>query len=309
MLFLCGLHWGGVAGAVMAWVAPRSPLGLQGWGMRIGAGILGAVLASVLVRVFPQGFLPFYSEGIYDVAENATCVRSVESIRTITPHIGLFLGFLTFEVGRRDWRAVGMMLLIAFGFAAAFSVGGIWQTMHGSELRLDWWKNWEMFIGLGGGLSMGLAFYLFNRPKFGIAQPVTRKERIWGAGFPIWVVIILSLAGAYRGFIEIHKFETDTIIWVLVPVIICMVVSMIYTGFILKTYKNASPLPLSLWACAVVQIIIIVCGFITSIHIPAPLWSVVLLTLYTFYIVTSLFMFLLMLRCRAACDVARKTDF
>lgn len=49
--------------------------------------------------------------------------------------------------------------------AAPFTVGGYWHTFEGPALELPWWKNWEMSIGLGGGLAFGLAFYLFNRPE------------------------------------------------------------------------------------------------------------------------------------------------
>ena len=50
MLFVCGLHWGGMAGVFLAWCAPRIPLQKRDWLLRIGAGIAGAVLASEIGR-------------------------------------------------------------------------------------------------------------------------------------------------------------------------------------------------------------------------------------------------------------------
>lgn len=303
MLFFCGLHWGGIAGAFMAWVAPRTPLGRNGWLARIGAGILGAVIAGFVVRLFPQLFLPFYNEGIYQIEANKTCVRALGSIHNIAPHVGLFLGFLTFEAVRRDWRAVGMMTLVALGFATAFTVGGIWQTYQGSELKLDWWKYWEMSIGLGGGLSIGLAFYLFNRPESGMTQPITRKERIWGAAFPVWLVGSLTMMNAYKGFIRIHEIDGGGNTRVLVSLIILAPMTVLFLWLIRNAYKDSSTLPLPLWICGLIQAIIIICGYLVSIHIPFHLWSSTLLIMYTFYITTSLIMFLLMLRCRATCTV------
>ena len=205
MLFVCGLHWGGIPGAFLAWCAPRKPVRWQGWAGRIGGGIAGAVAAGVIVRVFPQWFLPFYNEGIYQLPENATCIRAAGSIRNIAPHVGLFLGFLAFEIGRRDWRAVGIMLVMALGFAIPFSVGGYWHTMNDSALQISWWKNWEMSIGLGGGLAFGLAFYLFNRPEDVAPRPVTSTERIAGAGIPLAIGLAQILMGGYEGFRSLHK--------------------------------------------------------------------------------------------------------
>lgn len=59
MLFVCGLHWGGVTGAFMSWCAPKKPLAAWEWIARIAAGIGGAILAGVIVRIFPQWFLAF----------------------------------------------------------------------------------------------------------------------------------------------------------------------------------------------------------------------------------------------------------
>ena len=302
MLFLCGLHWGGVTGVFMAWCAPRSSLGLKGWLMRIAAGVCGAVAAGITVRLLPQLFLPFYSEGIYDVAEYRTCQRALGSIRNIAPHVGLFLGFLAFELVRRDWRAAAMMLVMALGFAIPFTVGGYWQTMHGAELKIDWWKNWEMTIGLGGGLAFGLAFYLFNRPHPDHAlRPVTRKERIWGTGFPIWLACGVVFMGAYSGFRELHHLDLPSYARAFSTAVYLLPATILYGLWIVRTHRltdeeltSAPTQAISTWTLAGVLALIVVAGFLVSAPSELRLANKVLLSLYTEYVGISLLMFALL---------------
>lgn len=227
MLFLCGLHWGGVTGAFMAWCNPSAALRWWVWIPRIAAGFLGAWAALWFVNAFPQLLLPFYDEGLYQVREYRTSIRALGSIRNIAPHLGFFFGFLLFETARRNWRAVGMMLVMGLGFAIPFTIGGYWHTFSGSALQIDWWKNWEMSIGLGGGLAFGLAFYLFNRPEGGEAPGrYGVKSYILGAGFPIWLATTLSVRNGFRGFTNIHGIEgvQSYLMWVsiiaLIPAIL-----------------------------------------------------------------------------------------
>ncbi|HUW59955.1 MAG TPA: hypothetical protein VMZ06_03030 [Candidatus Bathyarchaeia archaeon] len=303
MLFVCGLHWGGIPGAFLAWCAPRKPVRWQGWAGRIGGGIAGAVAAGVIVRVFPQWFLPFYNEGIYQLPENATCIRAAGSIRNIAPHVGLFLGFLAFEIGRRDWRAVGIMLVMALGFAIPFSVGGYWHTMNDSALQISWWKNWEMSIGLGGGLAFGLAFYLFNRPEDVAPRPVTSTERIAGAGIPLAIGLAQILMGGYEGFRSLHKLP-----WAELPdlsaflVIAGMVLVAIISLPLIGRSSTAAPRhaaePIPSWVPFAVVTLIVVVGYLVSIPPKLQLANNVLLLLYTAYIAVSAMLIFPLLKCK-----------
>ena len=50
-------------------------------------------------------------------------------------------------------------MTLALGFAIPFVGSAFWHLMYlHSDLALDWWKNWEMSIGLGGGVALGLCF-------------------------------------------------------------------------------------------------------------------------------------------------------
>ena len=207
MLFVCGLHWGGVTGTFMAWCRRSDCVQWWQWLLRLIAGGVGAGLALWVVKTFPHYVLPFYSEGIYSLAENTTCLRAERTIREIAPHVGLFLGFLIFELMRRDWNAVGLMLVMSLGFAVPFCVGGYWQTFHGAGINLDWWKFWEMSIGLGGGLAFGLAYYLFNSPIAESGEPYSNRAYVLGAGFPIWFAMVRSVVNAFDGTMRMNGYE------------------------------------------------------------------------------------------------------
>lgn len=296
MLFFCGLHWGGLAGAFMAWCAPQRPLRWRDWAARLAAGVCGAFIALFIVRSFPQAFLPFYSEGIYAVDANETCTRAWLSVQNIAPHVGMYLGFLCFEVFRRDWRAVALMLVMGFGFAIPFTVGGYWHTFQGSELALPWWKNWEMSIGLGGGLAFGLAFYLFNRPDMNAPhRPVTRKERIWGGAFPLWLGGETLVAGAYEGFRDLHGFDWPNQVRVALTVAYLLAASALFLYWILQTLKcseadlahpDAAAIPT--WTLLTTLVVIWVVGYAISIPREIHLANTFLLTVYTAYLLLSL---------------------
>lgn len=297
MLFLCGLHWGGMAGAFMAWCAPQRPLGWKGWVARAAAGICGAFAAGLFVRVFPQVVLPFFSEGIYEVAENKTCIRALGSIQNIAPHVGMFLGFLCFEGVRRDGRAAALMLVMALGFAIPFTVGGYWHTFQSSAMELPWWKNWEMSIGLGGGLAFGLAFYLFNRPeKNRPLRPVTREECVWGSAFPVWIGFWTICGGAYDGFCRLHGFDWPAPIRTVVMAACILPSTALFLWWILRTRKSAaaalaqsSATPVPAWTLVATLVLIWLVGYAISLPREIRLANAYLLTMYTVYLLCSLF--------------------
>ena len=289
MLFLCGLHWGGNAGAFLAWCAPQKPLRAMDWALRIACGVGGAIAASVFVRACPQLFLPYYAEGLYSVPEYKTCVRALDSIHTIAPHVGLALGFLTYEILRRDWRAVGMILTVGLGFAIPFAAGGYWHTLHDLPIKLGWWKNWEMTIGLGGGIAFGLAFWLFNQPgKTQQHKLGPKSEKFFLSGFPLWLPLNSVLSGLYSGLWELHGARPTTLGHIVVLLISA-------APFAWLWWRGKSGLPdvdrrfaLSFKGMLWLQALIIVSGYLVSIPMAWKLANVVLVLLYTGYIGVSI---------------------
>ncbi|HNT89186.1 MAG TPA: hypothetical protein PKL84_15095, partial [Candidatus Hydrogenedentes bacterium] len=291
MLFFCGIHWGGNTGCFMAWCAPKRPLRGVDWAARIACGVAGAVAAYGFVRLVPQLFLPYYAEGIYAVPENKTCIRALDSIRNIAPHVGSVLGFLAYEIFRRDRRAVAMILTMALGFAIPFTIGGYWQTQPYPEFRIDWWKNWEMTIGLGGGLAFGLAFWLFNRPgDVAPAQPGRFARAFFRSGLFLWFACANVLLGLYDGLCELHSIETSFYGYLALFVLSLLPV---FAAWIRRrataTPETATaPYRLSLRAIIAFQVFLIVSGLLVSIPVHWRFANTFLMIMYAIYIGASL---------------------
>jgi hypothetical protein len=301
MLFFCGLHWGGVTGAFMAWCAPAQPVTRHTWPGRIFGGVAGAVVAALIVRAFPQFFLPFYGEGIYQNPDNATCIRAVGSIRNIAPHVGAYFGFLAAEIVRRDKRAVGMMLVMGLGFAIPFTVGGIWQTYQGSGIDMPWWKFWEMSIGFGGGLAFALAFYLFNRPSLEVPRPVTRNERVWPVAVIISIAATLVVTNAYEGFTRLHGFEWPGAVRLALTLACFLAIGGAFVAWLRAPRKECDEPVLPGWAPAAVLALIVAAGYLVSVPGALHWHNKVLLTLYSIFIPVSVAAFVLLaLRRKAA---------
>lgn len=297
MLFLCGLHWGGIAGAFLAWCAPRRPFPGWLWIPRIAMGVGGAGLALWWLRAYPQAHLPFYSEGIYDNTDYASVQRTRNQIEPIGQHLGALAGFLLFEVARRDWRAVGVMVVMALGFAVPFCVGGIWHTFQGSGLNLGWWKHWEMSIGLGGGLAFGLAFWIFNRPGDAPRPVVASRSRaaeiaegFFSTDAPLWIVLVNNVYGAVKGRLKLHEIDLPdgaVILLIVVGVGLCTWTMFLRTRGerLVDLLPTGNRLPLGTFF--LVQGSILFGALMVSVPPEMNLGNVVILSAYTFYVVAS----------------------
>lgn len=293
MLFLCGLHWGGNTGCFMAWCSPHRGLHARDWAARIACGVLGALGMYAFVHMFPQLFLPFYAEGIYEVPDYATCQRSLATIREIAPHLGLFLGFFAYEIVRGDWRAVALILTVALGFAIPFTVGGYWQTRPYPSIEIDWWKNWEMTIGLGGGLSLGLAFWLFNRPGDKHAAPLSARAR---AFFRTDLILCFASAnvvqGAYDGWCEIHNAAPviSGYAFLALATLILLLAARTWRWVSESPEAAAAPYRLSMRAVIAFQAFIIAAGWLVTIPAEWRFANTFLVLMYTGCIGVSLIM-------------------
>lgn len=261
MLFICGLQWGGVTGALMAWCHPEAKIGAAQWLLRIISGVIGALLMLFIVRKYPQLFLPFYAEGIYDNPDNATCIRAIRTIDELAPHLGLFFGFLAYELLRQKWTAVKIMLTMSLGFAIPFCVGGYWQTFQGSELKLDWWKYWEMSIGLGGGLALGLAFYWFNTPGSHATTVFSNRDYLLGAAFPIWIGVVRTLINSFDGILRLHGFDQIVIDYRTSVLVACLIpITMLFAIWVVHHRHEPGRrfVPLVLWLAVLSVVAILI---------------------------------------------------
>ena len=291
MLFLCGLHWGGNTGCLMAWCAPERRLAGRDWVERVAWGAAGALAVYGMVRLVPQAFLPYYGEGIYANPANRTCARAVTSIRTIAPHLGLVLGCLGYELRRRDRRAVALILTMALGFAVPFAVGGWWHTRQGSSLQIDWWKNWEMTIGLFGGLTSGVAFWRFNRPgapRSGSRDPIGRA--LLRSGLHLALPSFILLGGAYDGWCRLRSLEATRTgyLWIFLLSVCLPLAVRLWRAHGRRETPAWAGCGASLRMSLALVGLIVAAGYAVSVPPRWQLANVVLVTLYTFFVGTSI---------------------
>lgn len=318
MLFLCGLHWGGVTGVLMAWTLPTAAIGWPLWLLRIACGLLGGVVALGFVNAYPAIFLPFYDEGLYANDSHRTCQRALTSLRNIAPHVGVLGGWFAFELVRRDRHAVMMIAIMALGFAIPFTIGGYWHTFVTTAWPIDWWKNWEMTIGLGGGLAMGLAFYTFRNLGAEASHEIARetlsdhRSRSWrdgltasliGGGLPIWFAASRSIRNGIRGWAEQHGFESEVLPYLVWPSIVGCIPDLLLLAAIAVTMRrylrgrSESPIPDGL--IAAILGLFVVLGYAVTLRWPMTVNKWVLITAYTTAIVASLLAYRTLWRRRA----------
>lgn len=291
MLFVCGVHWGGNTGCLMAWCAPEKKLSSRDWLERTAWGIAGAAAVYAAVRFVPQAFLPYYGEGIYDDLANRTCTRAVTSIRNIAPHLGLVLGFLGYEMRRRDRRAVALILTLALGFALPFAAGGWWHTMSGSSLQIDWWKNWEMTIGLFGGLTFGAAFWRFNRPggpRSAALGPIGRT--LARSGLHLSLPSFVLLGGAYDGWCRLRSLEATRTghLWIFLLSVCLPLAIQLWKARNRREASAGAACGASLETSLALVGLIVAAGYAVSVPPRWQLANVVLVTLYTIFVGASI---------------------
>lgn len=203
-LFIAGMPWAGIGACLLAGCGSHKRNDWQVWIIRAACGVAGFYIARYLFRELPQVFLPLYSafEAKYqDLENNPNLRRVMNDNRAAISHLGVYLGFLSFELGRRDWRnaililTVGIINGIGWACFQAFwqHADEIWPAAH-----FNWWRCWESSGGISIGIAYGVAFYLVNRPRTeeewraetgGVLNPAPNLERfavylglVWGLG-------------------------------------------------------------------------------------------------------------------------------
>ncbi|MCX5770617.1 MAG: hypothetical protein NTZ09_10140 [Candidatus Hydrogenedentes bacterium] len=167
-LFIAGVPWAGLGACMLAWCGSHQRTSWWQWLVRIGCGVAGYFVAMWLYNALPQVFLPLYSsmaERYQDWEANPNLRRLINDNRAAITHLGVYLGFLGFEIGRKDWRNVTLILTVGvlngLGWAALQNwkwAPGVWP-----EVNFNWWRCWESSGGISIGIAYGVAYFLVNR--------------------------------------------------------------------------------------------------------------------------------------------------
>jgi hypothetical protein len=197
-LFVAGANWAGLGACLLAWCGSLRPTRVWHWFVRIAMGLAGAYLARFLVEHYPQHFLPLYDSlqaQYQDPIGNPSLKRMLIDCTDAIQHSGLCLGFLAFEVFRRDWKNVVLILAVSIlnGAGWALCQNWTWANHLWPDAKFNFWRCWESSGGLSMGVAFGVAYFLVNRPMSERERAAVESRRaIAGPNFE-WLLIFLGL--------------------------------------------------------------------------------------------------------------------
>jgi hypothetical protein len=239
-LFIAGVPWAGLGACLLAWCGTHRPTRLIDWTGRVAGGIAGALIARALFNAWPDVFLPLHSSlaaQYADTVANPNLRRLINDNRNAVLHLGIYLGFLGYEVVRRDWRNTTLILTVGLVNGTGWALCQNWSWAPGiwPQAGFNWWRCWESSGGISIGIAYGLAYYLVNRPEAG-ATPETRNfdsdpkpnlERL-GAYAGLICGLGLSIKNGLKGWANIyvgHEDEWDRLLWrIIAPLIVLGIV-------------------------------------------------------------------------------------
>ena len=249
-VFIAGVHWVGFGVIFLAWTGSKIPLKPVDWVIRIVFGVVGAGIAYGLYITFPQLFLPNYDVVNYTTCPQ--CVRIIGDIRLILVWTGMYLGFLAYEIVRKDWHNVKFITVVSIITGILWMIFMYtWQVAVPNALpdvSFNWWRCWETSGGIGIGVALGIGFYIYNK-KLPDNHPMQREmqhskyrngERLIGVYFALALALAYSVMNGIKGWLHIQfpnypELNTTQLAWAL-PV--SVLIFMIWFSIVYVTMKN-----------------------------------------------------------------------
>jgi hypothetical protein len=202
-LFIAGVPWAGIGACLLAWCGSRRPTRAWQWALRLACGFGVSYIAVYLFNHFPEIFLPLYKTmkaQYLDVQSNPNLRRLTGDNRAALQHLGFYLGFLLFEVGRRDWKNVKLILTVGLvnGLGWAACQNWQWAARVWPDGHFNFWRCWESTGGISIGIAYGLAYYVANR-KMPAEEKTLQEERLAGGRLNlewlgVYLLLLLALA-------------------------------------------------------------------------------------------------------------------
>jgi hypothetical protein len=168
-LFIAGVPWAGIGACALAWCGSLRETRIWHWALRIGFGVGTAALARHLYSKHPEYFLPLYDQ----LAERYRNTRADPNLRRLIGdcgaalfHMGFYLGFLLYEIVRRDWKNAVLILTVGIVNGAGWTLFQNWKWANAlwGASTFNFWRCWESSGGISIGVAYGLAWFLVNRP-------------------------------------------------------------------------------------------------------------------------------------------------
>jgi hypothetical protein len=198
-MFIAGVPWAGLGACLLAWCGSLRETRVWHWVLRIACGIGGAAVARWLIHTYPQEFLPLYQSlesRYHDVKANPNLGRLANDCTAALVHLGYYLGFLLYEVFRKDWKNVVLILTVGVVNGSGWALCQNWSWAHGIWVNasFNWWRCWESSGGISIGIAYGIAYFLVNRRMSDAERAVVASRRaIAGPNFE-WLLVYFGLA-------------------------------------------------------------------------------------------------------------------
>jgi hypothetical protein len=103
---------------------------------------------------------------------------------------------LAYEIGRRDWKNVLLILTVGTLNGVGWSLLQNWKWAPDvwPGASFNWWRCWESSGGISIGLAYGLAYFLVNRRMSEPELAIVRTRRSIARPSLEWLVVYLGLA-------------------------------------------------------------------------------------------------------------------
>lgn len=206
-LFIAGMPWAGISACFVAWCGALHETRLWHWVLRIACGLGAGAAFGFVAHNYPQYVLPVYStiEDRYrDFDANPDLRRVVNDCTLALVQLGYYLGFVLFELLRRDWKNVVLILTVGIVNGAGWSAlqNWKWAPELWTDIRFAWWRCWESSGGISIGIAFGLAYFLVNRRMSDKERSIIAARRaVAGPNFE-WLLIFCMLASLLSVFVD-----------------------------------------------------------------------------------------------------------
>jgi len=222
-LFIAGVPWAGIGACMLAWCGSQRTTRVWHWAIRIACGIGMAYLALFLFRRYPHVFMPLYStikDRYADFQANPNLRRLTNDNRAAIMHMGLYLGFLVYEIGRKDWKNVTLILTVGLVNGVGWSLCQNWRWAAGlwPTASFNWWRCWESSGGISIGIAYGIAYYLVNRrmseeerSAIRAVRPANYRPNLerFGAYLGLLLGLGLSIRSGLKGWVNLYRGNED----------------------------------------------------------------------------------------------------
>lgn len=197
-LFIAGVPWAGLGACLLAWCGSLRETRVCHWILRIACGVGAAVLARWIVVTYPEHILPLYQSleaRYHDVEANPNLRRLTNDCTAALVHLGFYLGFLFYELVRRDWKNSLLIATVGLVNGSGWALCQNWKWAPGiwGNANFNFWRCWESSGGISIGIAYGIAYFLVNRRMSPRERArVAFRRFIAGPNFE-WLLVYLGL--------------------------------------------------------------------------------------------------------------------